>query len=85
VARHFNEKAVLKLKEIRKEENMTMRALADVIGTPHSFIGKVEKMDRRMDIGEFVVVCRSLNRNPVEVLAAIISSEDSDLTVPVDK
>ena len=71
-----NEKMAGYLKELRHEKCYTMRALADKIGVPHSFIGKIEQKSRRMDIGEFILYCQALERDPVRALRAIMAMED---------
>jgi ribosome-binding protein aMBF1 (putative translation factor) len=70
----INEKMATYLKNLRNDKNLTMRALADVIGTPHSFIGKIEQQGRRMDVGEFILYCQSMNKNPTVALQDIIDS-----------
>ena len=55
------------LKSIRTEKRFTMRALANALGTPHSFIGKTEHQNRRLDVGEFINYCIALEADPVEV------------------
>ena len=37
----------------------------------HSFVGKVETGDRRLDIFEFIDYCRALNWQPEEVLQSL--------------
>jgi ribosome-binding protein aMBF1 (putative translation factor) len=70
----INEKMATYLKNLRNDKNLTMRALADVIGTPHSFIGKIEQQGRRMDVGEFILYCQSMKKNPTVALQEIIDS-----------
>ncbi|NQZ06165.1 MAG: helix-turn-helix transcriptional regulator [Algicola sp.] len=60
------------LKELRQEENLTMRALADILGTPHSFIGKIEQQGRRLDVAEFIIYCRAMEKDPVAVFQNIV-------------
>ena len=48
-----NKRLCLWLKRQRQDKGHTMRSLSEVLGTPHSFIGKVENQERRLD-----VVCR---------------------------
>ncbi len=50
--------------QLRKNQKLTMRALSERIGTPHSFVGKTEKTQRRMDLAEFVVYCEGLELDP---------------------
>lgn len=71
-AKMTNEKMATYLKQIRNDENYTMRALADVLGTPHSFIGKIEQQGRRLDVGEFIHYCKAMKRDPAVVLQAIM-------------
>ncbi len=59
------------LKQKRKEKGHTMRTLSQIIGTPHSFIGKVENQERRLDIIEYVRYCKALDVDPLEGVAKI--------------
>ena len=68
-----NEKMATHLKTIRQDESFTMRRLAEKIGSPHSFIGKIEQQSRRLDVGEFTLYCQALGRDPVEVFAEIVN------------
>ncbi len=53
------------LAQLRKgKKKLTMRVLADRLGTPHSFVGKIEKRHRRMDLAEFVLYCEGLEIDP---------------------
>ena len=61
------------LKNKRKEKGHTMRTLSQLIGTPHSFVGKVENQERRLDIVEYVRYCNALDIDPVEGLRLIAS------------
>jgi transcriptional regulator with XRE-family HTH domain len=72
-AKITNAKMANHLKRLRNDENFTMRALAEVIGTPHSFIGKMEQQGRRLDVGEFVYYCQAMRQDPIKVLQAIIA------------
>ncbi len=52
------------LKEIRQQKDLSMRDLAAKIDQPHSFVGKIEAAERRLDIYEYVIYCRALGVNP---------------------
>nr|WP_157369108.1 helix-turn-helix transcriptional regulator [Algicola sagamiensis] len=54
------------LKSKRKERGHTMRSLAEKLGMQHSFIGKVEKQERRLDVVEFIRYCNALEIDPME-------------------
>ncbi|NVK24553.1 MAG: helix-turn-helix transcriptional regulator [Gammaproteobacteria bacterium] len=60
------------LKEQRKEKGHTMRTLSQIIGTPHSFIGKVENQERRLDIVEYIRYCKALEVDPIEGLKKVL-------------
>ncbi|WP_010606090.1 helix-turn-helix domain-containing protein, partial [Pseudoalteromonas maricaloris] len=47
VSSEENGKLTKWLKSKRHEKGHTMRSLAQVLGTPHSFIGKIENQERR--------------------------------------
>ena len=68
VASPENERLTGWLKQKRKEKGHTMRSLAQILGTPHSFVGKIENQERRMDIIEFVRYCQALDISPAEGL-----------------
>ena len=52
------------LKDAREAQGLTMRDLAKKLEVPHSFIGKVEQCERRIDVIEYIAYCRALNINP---------------------
>ncbi|WP_421522826.1 XRE family transcriptional regulator [Neisseria yangbaofengii] len=51
---------------------MSQRALADRLDVIHSFIGKVETGDRRLDLFEFLAYCEGLELNALNVIEEII-------------
>ena len=54
------------LKAARLERGLTMRELAAELGVPHSYVGKVEQCERKLDVLEYVEYCQVLG----------VSSED---------
>jgi len=61
-----NKRLCLWLKRQRQDKGHTMRSLSEVLGTPHSFIGKVENQERRLDVVEFVRYCQARRLDVVE-------------------
>jgi transcriptional regulator with XRE-family HTH domain len=60
------------LKAVRIEQGLTMRRLADRLEVHHSWIGRVELGERRLDVMEFVRYCQALEADPVEGLGQMI-------------
>ncbi len=57
--------------ERRKALGLSQRAMGEKIGVVHSFVGKVETGDRRLDIFEFIAYCKGLELDPIDVLRQI--------------
>jgi transcriptional regulator with XRE-family HTH domain len=62
------------LKRQRQEKGHTMRSLSEILGTPHSYIGKVENKERRLDVVEYLQYCQALQIDPNEGLAIALSA-----------
>ena len=45
-----------------------MRDLAATMGVAHSFIGKVEQQERRLDVIEYLQYCEALGVSPLDGL-----------------
>lgn len=57
------------LQQSREEQGLSMRALAERLAVPHSFVQKVETMERKLaDVLEYVVYCEALGLEPAERL-----------------
>lgn len=52
------------LKENREKRGLTMRELADKLDVSHSWIGKVEQLERRLDVYEYARLCECLEIKP---------------------
>ncbi|GAA6167919.1 helix-turn-helix domain-containing protein [Sessilibacter corallicola] len=52
------------LKESRESKGWSMRDLGERIGEPHTFVQKVESMERRIDVCELVQYCKALGQDP---------------------
>jgi transcriptional regulator with XRE-family HTH domain len=63
------------LREQREANGLTMRQAAELIHKPHSFIGKIEVGQRRLDVVEFVWYCECLGFDPVEGLVNLLKKD----------
>ncbi|GAG41506.1 unnamed protein product [marine sediment metagenome] len=48
----------------RNRKGMSQRALAKKLGVPPSFVAKTELRERRLDVVEFVRICKALRVDP---------------------
>jgi transcriptional regulator with XRE-family HTH domain len=67
------------LRTSRKAQGVSMRELGARMGMPHSWIGKVETGERRLDVEEFVRMSRALDLDTQQGLSILESA------LPVDK
>ncbi|WP_410374379.1 helix-turn-helix domain-containing protein [Alloalcanivorax profundimaris] len=60
---HSKQSAALarSLRERRLEQGLSMRALAERMGRPHTFVQDVESGQRRLDVIQFIWYCEHLN------------------------
>ena len=58
----------------RKANSLSQQSLADMIGRPQSFVAKVERGERSLDVVEFAVIARILNMDVVKTIASILSA-----------
>lgn len=68
----------------RKERQILQTDIARALGKPQSFVSKFEGRERRLDIVEFVDICRALGVSPVTLLlrAGLITEEDVETPGP---
>lgn len=59
------------IRDARLAKDLSQREVARRLGKPVSFVNKIELMERRLDILEFVVLCRALELDPHELLDAV--------------
>ena len=60
----------------RKQKGITMRELGDKLGVIHSWVGKIEQGERRLDLIEYIRLCKALEIDPhegLDLVAKIIS------------
>ncbi|HBA84892.1 MAG TPA: XRE family transcriptional regulator [Verrucomicrobia bacterium] len=66
-----------KLIAMRKEAGLTQRALAKRLDREYSFVWRIEKGERRLDVVEFYWVCQALEKNAKTVYKELVSAIES--------
>ncbi len=61
------------LREARIKAGLTQQEIAERLRRPQSYIAKVEGCERRLDVIEFVNLCRAIGAEPVKILDTIVS------------
>lgn len=57
--------------ELRKLKGLTQVMLAERLGKPQSYVAKIEGCERKLDVLEFVELCRVLNVSASEMIVLI--------------
>lgn len=55
---------ILWIKSARTQRRLSMRELAGRLGVSHTWVGKIEQHERRLDVCEFVRLCDALELDP---------------------
>lgn len=59
------------LAQVRQEAGITQQVLAKRLQKPQSFVSKVERCERRLDVPEFILLARALGHEPADLLVRI--------------
>jgi len=70
------------LRAKRQERGLTMRAVGARLSLPHSWVGKIETGERRLDIMEYVRLCQALQADPEEGSKMLLSATTSPSALP---
>ncbi|HEB94380.1 MAG TPA: XRE family transcriptional regulator [Gammaproteobacteria bacterium] len=63
---------VIWLKQAREDQGISMRELASRLDEPHSFVQKVEIMERRLDVFEYTLYCEALGVDPMQGMKILL-------------
>lgn len=66
--------AIEAIKAARIEKGISQRELARRLGKPPSFVNKIEQLERRMDILEFILVADALEVAASELLESVVKA-----------
>ena len=61
-------KMIESLKSIRMKQGISQRDLANKLGMAHSYIGRAETCERRLDIMDLIAILRALNLTDSEII-----------------
>lgn len=56
------------LRDERKKAGLSQNLLAERLNKPQSFVAKVEKGERRLDLLEFLAISSALGADPVNII-----------------
>lgn len=59
------------MQHARETRKLTQADVASRLGKPQSFVSKYETGERRLDVIEFLAVCKALEIRPADVLKAL--------------
>lgn len=70
---HRHYQALLRLlRQLRDEAGLTQVELGRKLGNTQTFISKIERGERRMDVVEFAEFCDALGVDPINALARFL-------------
>lgn len=69
---------IQRLANRRHEIGMTQAQLGAAYGEDQSFVSRIERCQRRIDVYEFVRICRILGIKPSAILDAVDTDSDND-------
>lgn len=65
------------LVEARKEHGLTQQDVADRLEKPQSYVAKVERGERRLDVVEFIALARALGAEPSALFDRLVNALDA--------
>jgi transcriptional regulator with XRE-family HTH domain len=71
--------AIDAIKAVRIERGLSQRELARRLGKPVSFINKIEQLERRLDIQEFIAIAVAMELPPTDLFAAVLTALPPDM------
>ncbi|HEV7248190.1 MAG TPA: helix-turn-helix transcriptional regulator [Shinella sp.] len=63
------------LVQARKAASLTQAELGMRIGQRQTFVSKVELRERRLDVAEFILICRALEADPQQIIQVAENEE----------
>lgn len=63
------------VRRLRTDQGVTQKELATRLGLPQSFVSKIERGERQLQVVELLPLCRAIGIEPCTVLNALAESE----------
>ena len=63
-----------RLADARRAAGIKQVELAERLGKPQSFISKVERRERRIDVVEFIIIARAIAADPVALFSEVAAA-----------
>jgi transcriptional regulator with XRE-family HTH domain len=60
------------IRALRMERGLSLRDVAGTLNKPHSWLHKVERLERRLDVIEFVALAKALGCTPEDLFARVL-------------
>ncbi|MGX1586485.1 helix-turn-helix domain-containing protein [Brevundimonas diminuta] len=73
---HRHQEFIAFIASARKAASITQVELAARLGKPQSFVSKVERGERRIDVIEFCQIAEALGQDPTELLREFIDRKN---------
>lgn len=61
------------LREARDSANLTQTQLSELLEKPQSYVSKYERGERRLDVIEFLEICRQIKADPHAIIDNVIN------------
>ena len=58
----------------RRQAQLSQRQLARKLGAPPNWIQRIESLERRVDVAEFIAISRALDVDPQALLSRVLKS-----------
>ena len=59
------------IRSAREAVGMSQRQLATKLGEPPNWIQRIESLERRLDVAEFIAIAKAVNADPVELFRQV--------------
>lgn len=69
------------LKDARVQQGISQRELARRLGKPPSFVNKIEQLERRLDVLEFIAIAEAMNLQAPALLETLRSALPSTVVL----